>query len=177
MIRRFVEVAERFCSVIDRIQKLTEIEFLRQIDVLLPRVYSFGLDLPEVGYEIDQEDGPESVPIGTAAEGHHERWKQLCARIENKLGRHTWFRHVHDPADPNDQEVCVASLADELAEVYIGLRDGLDLYSSDAPPSESAVQRWRVALLLWPNSAKDAIAAVYALVHCHYDEDDEVFDI
>jgi len=85
MLREFVEVAERFCSVIDRIEELSEIDFLRQIDVLLPLAYSKARELPYLGSEGD-DDESWHAKIGARDKGHHERWDAVRKRIQNKLG-------------------------------------------------------------------------------------------
>jgi hypothetical protein len=85
---------------------------------------------------------------------------------------------VHDGADPADQKICEASLADELAEVYVGLQEGFDVYSHDTAISPgAAVRLWTGGMVLWGDSAIDAMAPIHRLVHDHYDEDDEAFDV
>jgi hypothetical protein len=80
--------------------------------------------------------------------------------------------------DPTDQEIHVVSLADELAEVVVGLETGLSVYRQYPRDLERVVRAWKNGLeTLWGDNAVNAIPAVSRLVRNHYDEDDEVFDI
>ncbi len=168
------EVSERFCSVIDRAEEFTEIQFLREVDILLPLAYSKARQLPYLAYE----DGDESWDVKAEAGlgGHNKRWNEARTRIQSKLGEHSWFRHLHDPFDSEDQEIHVVDLADELAEVYVGLANGLYLHRQG--DVKNAFRAWNSgAETFWGDNAVDAIPAVSRLIRHHYDEDDEVFDI
>jgi hypothetical protein len=171
-VAEFAEVAERFCAAVDRIEELSEIEFLREMDVLLPLAYSKAREFPDLGLG----GGEEQSDVWY--DGRDNRSKEVRSRIERKLRDHTWFRHVHDPMDPKDQEVHVVSLADELAGVVVGLEAGLSVYRKYPDNLDRIVRAWTTGLdVLWGDNAVDAIPAMSRLVRNHYDEDDEVFDI
>src|SRR6266542_3712539 len=167
-VAEFAEVAERFCSVIDKMEELSEIDFLRQIDILVPLAYAKALELPNLGFE-DERQKSWHAKIDARDTGHHERWDEVHRRIRGKLGDHNWFRHAHDPFGPEDQEIHGVDLADELAEVYVGLENGLHLHRQDPHELITAVRAWKDGVeTFWGDNAMDAIPAVSRLVHQHY---------
>ena len=122
----------------------------------------------------DWEPGPEAMTPGE----HISRWSDLRTRIAFKLGTHSVFHHVYDPADPTDREVVDSELPAILAEIYLDLKEGLMLYarSSDEERAQ-ALWDWRFGLAHWGGHAAEALLPIHRLLHSHYDEDDEVFDI
>jgi hypothetical protein len=114
-----------------------------------------------------------------AAREHVAKWKPLYDQVANKLGRHERYSLVFDPANLAKREVIDGSLADDLADIYMELKNGLDLYRRDVDEAvRQAIWDWRFGRkITWGRHAVHAMSATYSLVHQHYDEDDEVFDV
>ncbi|HEV8574201.1 MAG TPA: DUF5063 domain-containing protein [Dehalococcoidia bacterium] len=177
-IRSFIAAVERFCDVVDRLGTLSRVEFLRQMDELLPLVYSTASALPSYPWN-DGEDENEELQPNRDVKGHLARWKPLNEAIENKLGGLEHYWNVFDPVHPTEHDAIDGTLADDIASVYLDLKDPLELYriGTDAVVRQ-AIWDWGFGWKIhWGRHAVSALSAIYALVHTHYDEDDEVFDI
>lgn len=184
-VKCFVKVAERFCEVVERLAALSKLEFLQEMDELLPLVYSSASGLPSYPWDDaarDEGHGTRQTPSlmkSPAARGHVAKWKPLYNQIANKLGRHERYSLVFDPVDLANREVIDGSLADDLAGIYMELKDGLDLYRRDVDEAvRQAIWDWGFGRKIhWGRHAVHAMSTIYSLVHQHYDEDDEVFDL
>jgi Domain of unknown function (DUF5063) len=185
-VTEFVAVARRVCDAIDQVEQSTELEFLRQMQELLPLVYSRAQKLQwPWDYEGEDDEDEEFVlepepEIALPCGGHLEWWKHLCDVIGRKLSWHRLFHFVYDPVDPKDREVIDADLADCLANIYIDLKIGLLHYDEGTIEHQSqAIWQWKfdAGAPGWANHVAEVLLPVHHLLHTHYSEDDEVFDI
>lgn len=184
-VQRFLAVAEEFCDVVESLSDLHEPNFLARMDELLPLVYALASRLP---YPFDrQSDGdddddtlaPRPRPLGMSFPDGRRLWEQQRDSIGSKLGSHRWFQFVHDPVDTGDKEVIDADLADVLSNIYVGLKEGLALFGRASDLERAwAVFDWRTGVdSIWGRHVAEAILPIHSLIHWHYDEDDEVFDV
>src|SRR4051794_10623285 len=86
-IRRFVEVAERFCALVEGYEELSQYRLVRRAAEALPELYAAGLALPEVEMPEAQSEKPDafydSVPIKQTA--------ALARAMGEKLGSHNAY--------------------------------------------------------------------------------------
>jgi len=182
-VHRFVEVVQQFCDVIERLESLPTPFFLERVDELLPLVYSRASGLPSYPWDDrdeDEEGGDNQLEARpTPTRNHAGEWKELYERIAKKLGPHERYSLIFDPFDSQYREIIDGSLADDLASVYLDLKESFELYRSDDEEAlRQAIWDWRFGRKIhWGRHAVHAMSAVYSLFHEHYDEDDEVFDI
>jgi hypothetical protein len=176
----FIESADRFISVIDGMDHMSEIEFLRHMDELVPLVYSRSQQLHALDSDStdDDSDGLAMHAIFSNRD-HAERYRQLSTRIEAKLGRQNKFRMLHDPFAENERPVAI-TLSDVLSQLYLHMKSVVDTYRRVADKDRSVVLSRVVPAtgIYWGHDAVEAILGVHWLVHHHYDEiGDEFFPI
>ena len=182
-VNEFVEVARRVCEAIDQIENSSEVAFLKQMEELLPLAYSKAqrLEWPwhYEGEDDEDDSAPEPSPeVDLPHGGHHEWWKYLRDVIGRKLSWHRLFHFVYDPVSPNDREVINADLADCLADIYTDLKIGLMHYDEGTIEHQSeAIWKWKFGIDAWGTRTAEVLLPIHHLLHTHYDEDDEVFDI
>ena len=168
--------------MVENVSSSPKAYFLERLDELLPLVYSLAHRLP---YPFDPEDGDEDYdpikphprPLAMTFPEGMELQKRQRERIGKKLGPHRRFHFVYDPVIPDDKEIVDADLADIISDVYLDLKGGLILYRRPSDVEKAwAVSDWRM-VGLWGRDVAEAFLPIHSLIHWHYDEDDEVFNI
>jgi hypothetical protein len=128
---------------------------------LLPELYRAALELPAVtppGYVDEDEDEPD-----------HERWWAVQDDLREVLGDADHYWDVFDPTEPNALAM-TWSLAEDLAEIYRDVREGLDLAEKEGSVSPARVVRaWRFDWEHhWSRHALGALRAVFARMTDYY---------
>ena len=186
-VRRFAEVAQKVCDLFERVDDLPKVQFLQQLEELLPLAYSLAHRLPDPYDWPDDDDEDEQRepgwyepgPKGMSGAERMARWKDLRSRITAKLSWHALVHFVYDPVSVDERQAISADLADLLADVYLDLEAGLILFAKPGEEERAqAIWDWRFHLGLgWGRHVAEALLPIHSLIHNHYDEDDEVFDI
>ena len=182
-VKRFAQAAEELCTTFECIEDLSEIEFLKRLEEQLSLVFSLAHQVPDpYNWQEDDDDvegwdpGPEAYPSSE----HPARWQEWYKRIREKLSSdHSHVCFVYDPATPDSREVVDGELAHMLAQIYLDLKKGLILYrrSSDEERAQ-ALWDWRFGLAYhWGRHIVEVMLPIHSLVHQHWDEYKEVFDI
>lgn len=171
---RFLESIEQFCSTLERVESLPKVDFLRDMDRLLPQVYSAASVLPDYPWEEDEDNSSVDRPPAKKVAKQFD----MRERLQKKLHDLDMYEVVFDPVDRGKQEVVQGRLSGDLASVYEELSDPLELYSSGREANiKQALWDWGFGRKAhWGRHAVHAMGAIYSLVHQHYDEDDG-FDI
>ncbi len=87
-------------------------------------------------------------------------WESLHGDLQVRLGSVDVFTEVFHPY--RDTDVVAGSLADSLADIYVDVRRGLELW--DAGRANDAVAEWRMGLEIhWGHHALDVMRALHAL--------------
>ena len=85
--------------------------------------------------------------------------------IADKLGGEFYYEKVFDPFDPKDCEPVTISLAEDLADIYYDLREGLLRVPEHGPVPAKAIWQWVFGLKNhWGRHAVGAIAAMHSLL-------------
>jgi hypothetical protein len=146
-------VAARYCSFIESSEDLDRDRFLRELERHLVALYSAAIDLPFGG--VDLADAPHSMTSG--------EWQALNERLSEKLGDTNDYQLMFDPYE--DKKPVVASLADDVADIYRDLKDGFALLD-EGGSRDGAVWEWRFGFEShWGRHAAHALYAVYVLTH------------
>jgi hypothetical protein len=167
-VPEFREVAQRFIALIDGRDRLTATDLLHRAHFALPRLYSSGLALPvkpEEAYEEDDDTVLEYHEPDISL--HQSLWRPIFGSLTTQIGP-LWncYQEVFDPyADP-PEDVVTGSLADDLADIYVDLREGAQLWSRGL--HDEAVWQWRFSFEShWGEHATGALRAIRALAFGH----------
>jgi hypothetical protein len=132
-VAEFRAVAGRYVSAVETAGERSAEELIAMLARLLPDVYQSALRLP---YPTTQNAALAEAQMT------HEQWKEVFDRLQTALGAHDLYWTV--PAWENDREAMMGSLADDLADIYRDLKDGLELATSGASEDE-VVWEWRLS--------------------------------
>lgn len=142
-VAAFVVEAHQFCDFIGRASSLDLVERLRHARMRLLALYEAGCMLPTVEPPEGFDAGPRAeTPAGWPGFGKFDSYWEVF--------------------DPYVEEALVAgSLSDDVLDVYLDIRQGLDLWASSAPPA-AAIWEWKFGLEShWGDHAVDALRALH----------------
>ncbi len=173
-IAGFAGLATCFRIHIESHRSMTPEQFLRRAHLLLARLYLAGLTLPAVeavdGSHDDAEKN-ENTSEETAGEipceqMTHDRWHELNVSLTSFIGdRWNWYAAISEPYDdPSrpEETAVVGSLADDLADIYRDLSNGLAMWEREE--QSAAIWQWRFTFIIhWGEHALGALQALHAL--------------
>jgi len=155
MIAKSAQDAKRFAAVADRYLKWVDDwadrpeENARAALGLLPELYLAALALPNIW--------PDTPYDKRVSKEHHERWKTLTTKFDSLPVRN--YLNVFSPLERGDDEPVSCWLADDLADIYLDLEEGLGyLEKGDA---EQAIWVWRFGF--WNHWGRHLVGALSAL--------------
>jgi len=159
---RFGAVAQEFCSIVDSAPKLDKIELLTAIYVVLPRLINEAIGLPNIETP-DEDDAPmepEQLSVRRKVRMTDEQWGLLYNSLKEKLGDWNLYWQVFDPT--TDQEAICGSLADDLADIYRDLKEGLVLKDTNTGLLDDIIWEWRLGYYShWGKHALDALLTIH----------------
>ena len=164
-VDRFKVIAKKYCSIIDSRHAIEKTDFLLQIYRILPELISEAIRLPLVQLGDDQCEEKEASTRESRAEREmkHEEWWELYNSLKEKFGNWDLYWQVFDPR--TDNEAIHGSLADDIADIYRELRDGIDLMESDEAPPYEIIFEWRLGFFShWGKHAIDALRTSHFLL-------------
>ena len=171
-VERFGAIAQKYCALIESRSTLDRTEFLLQIYQLLPALIGEGIRLPQV--ELPEEDTEKQegslIHDGRAeSDMTHEQWNEIYSSLTEKLGDWVSYSMVFDPR--KDTEVISGSLADDFADIYRDLKNGLRLSARKDVSPEDIVFQWRLAFQInWGRHAMSSLRVIHCLVVEHDDD-------
>jgi hypothetical protein len=131
-VAAFRSAAERYVAVVDAAGGGSAADLLADIVGVLPALYEAALRLPEP--MVETAELPETRLT-------HEHWLEVFNRLQGVLGKDDVYWTV-DPFGPEEQEELVGSLADDLADIYRDVKEGLELAAMGASEHE-VLWQWR----------------------------------
>jgi hypothetical protein len=167
---RFGLVARQYCSLVESTVTLDKTEFLLQLYRTIPDLIAEAIRLPEVDF--DEDEGIEKEArirqIRAKTQMKEEEWGRLYNSLKERLGEQDLYWQVFDPR--TDNEAIRGSLADDIADVYRDLKNGIAFKdTNNAPPSE-VIFDWRLLFQShWGKHAIDAFRTVHFLLEEHWD--------
>jgi uncharacterized protein DUF5063 len=167
----FRAVSARFIKIIRDRDTYSASDLLHRIHPLLAELYVAGFALPvkpESAYGEDADDDVD-LPVSDPAvrEQRHARWRSIYIALGKQIGtRWNNYQEVFDPyADPAETPV-TGSLADDLADIFLDLEDGDELWAGGA--FDAAVWEWRFGFEShWGEHITGALRAIRTLAAVH----------
>jgi hypothetical protein len=154
---RFELSGRRYCLIIDSAALSGRTEFLLEIYRVLPVLIDAALSLPKVELKGCKRDSDESKCRMT-----HEDWQKLYESLQQKLNGWDFYHKVFDPTT-GDTEAIFGSLADDLADIYRDVQEGLLLRGIRHASWEAVVSDWRFSFYShWGKHAIDALDVIHA---------------
>jgi len=143
----FVEVARSYCATIESAATVDlDLSTTRR---QLAELLATGLNLPIVD---PTDDNSPSVA--------HERWTVVFRSLQRALGDRDFYATTFDPYE-DDAEISTGSLADDLADIWRDLREGLDALVVGSSWQDAAWE-WRFGLdTHWGKHAVEALRALH----------------
>jgi hypothetical protein len=171
---RFALIAQKYCSVIDSAPNLDRIELLLQIYRLLPRLIEEAINLPDVELSEDesQEEENRKEQARNRSRLSDPQWGTLYEFLKLKLGDWDLYWEVWDPTENNEatdptkeNEAIHGSLADDFADIYRDLKEGLNLSEALQALPEDNIWHWRLGYYShWGKHAIDALRTIHFLL-------------
>jgi hypothetical protein len=166
VVRRFGAVAERYCAIVDSARGLDKNKFLLSVYRFLPELISEAIRLPDPDpNDRDQEDDPNEdysesfIRPAVSQSESSERY----ALLKEKLGDNEIYWTVFDPTQK--EESIGASLADDLASVYLNLKEGLLLRGVVGATAKNVIWEWRFLFYThWGDHAISALRTIHNIL-------------
>jgi hypothetical protein len=166
---RFGAIAGRYCAIVDSAAQLEKTAFLLQVYRILPELIGEAIRLPDTDpWQRNVPDNPDdlgqdlSKPRANLDIGY-EAWKNLYEPLKEKLGGSDLYWEVFDPI--TESEAIRASLADDIADVYRDLTEGLKLKKEDGAVLAEVVWEWRLLFYShWGDHAINALRTIHRLL-------------
>ena len=122
-IERFPRIAEEFCHLIDACDKRNRKQLVQDLAVHLAKLCEVAVRLPWVEPATEDID---NTPEAVAA--HTGEWVKLSNNLRQIFGPLDKYWEVFDPMEKEEPVSC--SLAIDIAEIYLDLKDALKLPES-----------------------------------------------
>ena len=153
-IAAFQKAAERYCALVEITEERSRADLLFDLGITLSAVYAASLRLP------DRDSEAEETPRMKKAYG--DAYGRLTAGLGDSGGDRFWdFVNRMDGIDKKKHyRHFVDVLADDLAELYLTLKEGLALLASGR--ESEALSEWRLHWFLWGVYVTRSLATVHA---------------
>jgi hypothetical protein len=126
----------------------------------LPAV-EFGEDDDE-GDEVEDAEKLKSQVQAKVQIGQVE-WNHLYNALKEKLGDWNLYWQVFDPTKVS--EAIRGSLADDIADIYRDLKDGINLQENDKVLPRDIIFEWRIGFYShWGRHAINALGTIHCLL-------------
>jgi len=164
-INRFGLIAQQYCFFLDSRSALDKSEFVLGLYRMLPELIAEGSRLPLVSFRDDESEEQEATirRILAETEMRQQEWEQLYDSLKEKLGDWDLYWMVFDPR--TDNEAIRGSLADDIADIYRDLKDGIGLQERDKVPACEIIFEWRFGFTShWGQHAVNALRTIHFLL-------------
>ena len=162
---RFASVAREFCRVIDSAPNLDRVALLVEVYKILPQLIGEAIHLPNVELS-DDESQEEEIRKSQARDRMRlsdAQWGKLYGSLKEKLGDVNLYWEVWDPT--KHSEPIYGSLADDFADIYRDLKEGLNLSETHQAMPEDSIWEWRFGYYShWGKHAIDALRTIHFLL-------------
>ena len=164
-VSRFGPIAQQYCSLVDSRSALDKSEFLLQVYRMLPELIAEASGLPPVSFGDDENEEQEASinKIHAETEMKQQEWGLLYDSLKEKLGDWDLYWMVFDPR--TDNEAIHGSLADDIADIYRDLKDGIGLKETNKVPACEIIFEWRFGFTShWGQHAVNALRTIHFLL-------------
>jgi hypothetical protein len=144
--------AERYCSVIERAESLQREQFVAEVAQSLAELIAAAGRLPPV----DPTDAEVLRPLS------HEQWREQFVSVQSTLDDWDDYWTAMSPYGGWDMEAVNLPLADDLADVWRDLKEGLLALDAGVPEME-VIWEWRYGFYShWGRPATEALRVCHA---------------
>jgi hypothetical protein len=166
-IIEFIDVATRFCMLIENRDEKTGIKLLQEAFIILPQLCLSGMRLPDIKRFFDYKETRMS----------QEQWNELYKSLERKFAKYDGYNEMFDPYDIEDQEPTYGTLSDDLSDIYRDIKPGLQGWEKVTSTERLAIiWHWQWGFENhWGDHATSVFRALYSLLYNHIENknDDE----
>jgi hypothetical protein len=166
----FRNAVARFIDLLRDRKNYSTSDLLQHVHPLLAELYATGFALPikpESAYEDDDDELEAPGSNAARVAEHTDRWRSMFIALQDQIGsRWNSYQEIFDPyAEPPEAPV-TGSLADDLADIFLDLEDGEQLWS--AGKFDAAVWNWRFGFEShWGEHVTGALRALHTLAAVH----------
>ena len=165
-VESFVVAARGYCELIQQHATISRRELVRQAHERILTLYTVALHLPDVAPSED-----DSMPPRMS----HDEWWTLFMDLRDQLRDYDtyWVKHPETAAPENPGR---SPLADDLADIYRDLKNGLAIWDSHTRNrTADAVWTWREGFQgHWGGHALNAIHNIHEIIWNGNDEEMDV---
>ncbi|MEF8984681.1 MAG: DUF5063 domain-containing protein [Bacteroidales bacterium] len=119
-VTEFVTRAAEYCTFVENTGNFSKRDFIRKALSLLSEIYTRMMQMPPL------ENATDAVNEKYVTEND---WNTIYQKVSTKLGYHNDYLDIFDPVTKEEEEVSVASLGDNFADIYQDMKDFITLYS------------------------------------------------
>lgn len=164
-VNRFGPVAQQHCSLVDSRSALDRSELLLQVYRMLTELIPAASRLPLVSSGNDENEKQKATirNIRSETKMKQQDWGQLYDPLKEKLGDWDLYWMAFDPR--TDNEAIHGSLADDIADIYRDLKDGIVLKETNNVPPCEIIFEWRLGFTShWGQHAVNALRTIHFLL-------------
>jgi hypothetical protein len=165
-VTEFVTVVGEYCVFVENTLRFSKKSFLDKARRLLPLIYLKASLIPK--FDSVFEDENERFVT-------EEEWDIIKQSVKQKLGFHDEYRDVFDPLTHEQLEQSIASISDNLADIYQDLKNFASLYSAGTEEIMNDAL-WECQLNFeefWGQKILNALKAIHAVYFGGENLDDE----
>lgn len=149
----FAEIAREFCEWAES-APLSEEEEARKAIWLIARLYTHALALAQPASSSDVEG--EGIS--------DDEWRVIFKRFGALP--FNYYLEFFNPANTEDEEHVIGDLADDLADIYRDIKEGLGLYEKGF--TQEALWEWKQSFdIHWGRHATSALHSLHAYASDH----------
>ena len=148
----FIEIATKYCQLIENVDNKTQTQFLQEVFVLLPQLCVCGIRLPET-HELSAYKIPEIS---------NEQWNDLST-FGQKLEGRDFYWEISDPYKEN-HEPMGGLLSDDFLGIYRDIKPGLQNWEKTNEDTErhDIIWEWKFSFEThWGEHSTSAFRVLY----------------
>ena len=151
-VATFRSAAERYVTLVEGSEGRSAEDFFADLVRVLPVLYVAALRLPSP--LVETAELPETRLT-------HEQWGAVFGQLQTVLGAADLYWTVA-PFGEDEREELAGSLADDLADIYRDVKEGLELAAAGVSEHE-VLWQWRFNFWVhWGEHAVDALRIIHA---------------
>lgn len=161
-VNEFIDIATRFCLLIEKRDEKTAIQVLQEAFSLLPQLCLCGMRLPDIKRLSDYE--PTRIP--------YEQLNDLFKSLQHKFKGWDLYKEMFDPYRRTGKKPVYASLSDDFSDIYRDTKPGLqDWETATAIERLDIIWDWKWGFENhWGEHATGAFRALYSLLFHHVED-------
>lgn len=151
-IKNFVDIATNYCQLIDNHQNLDRLFFLDELNKILPMLYYRSLFLPSS----DLDESVEEKKLES------NQYSKLMQSLKIQLEDWIYYFDVFNPNDLQETKSIRSNLADDLADIYLDLKLGLNYWIQGTTEQQfTAIWHWRFCF--WAHTGQHITGAIRSI--------------